>query len=110
MYHDLFDRLALNEGEAFSSAVSMDSNNAAVLSYVVVRLTGDDVTFTLQESSDLENWRDRTGTGASSVAVAPCYTLADTASGIAAQFLRVHVQLAPDALAVISAGINIASL
>lgn len=113
MYQQLFTRLALtgNGASEVSQPVSMQGANAAQLDVVVISLAGTTptVTLQLQESSDLENWKDK---GSSSGALsATGYTLVAAVTSIAAGYVRVKVTLAGTSpIGVVSVGVNTAAL
>lgn len=104
----LFERLALSGSilSEVSQAVSMDGANAAQVDFVVVSLSGTTPTVTgqLQESNDLENWRDKGGTTALS---AVGYSLGTAVTGIAAAYVRLKFTAGGTTpIAVVSAGLS----
>jgi hypothetical protein len=108
MRSTLFERLALATSSLsdVSQAVTMDNANAAQFDVVVFALSGSSpqVSVQLQESNDLENWRDK---GSATVISAVGYTLAAAVTGIATAFVRVKVTLSGTTpISVVSIGIN----
>lgn len=113
MYQQLFTRLALTGSgtSEVSQPVSMQGANAAQIDVVILSLAGTTptVTLQLQESSDLENWKDK---GSSSGALnATGYTLVAAVTAISAGYVRVKATMAGTSpIGVISVGLNTASL
>ena len=114
MYQLLFTRLALNAtySTEYSQPVAMAGANATQFDFVILSVGGTPtVTITIQESNDLENWRDRTGTGSSDNSSAGGYKLSSAATGVAAGYVRAKVVLTGTTpIAVVSVGLNTASL
>lgn len=109
MYQQLFTRLALSGTtlSEVSQPVAMQGANAAQFDVVVISLSGTGtptVTCQLQESNDLENWKDK---GSTTAPTAVGYTLAAAQTGISSGYVRLKVTLSGTTpITVISAGIN----
>src|SRR5262245_24215434 len=119
MYTDLFDRLALTSpatpfiATEYSQPVSMNGDNAVQFNVVCFVQTATKVDVTVQESNDLQNWKDRTGTGATVSITVVGYTLsASTGAAVAAAYVRLKVVLTGGAagqVAIVTVGINSSS-
>jgi hypothetical protein len=103
----LFERLGLSTTlSEVSQAVSMDGANSAQVDIVVISLSGSGATVTvqLQESNDLENWKDK-GSGTAPTAVG--YTLAAAVTAISSAYVRVKATASGTTpIAVVSIGLN----
>lgn len=112
MYQQLFTRLALSVStpSEVSQPVSMQGANGAQFDVVVISLSGTSPTVTcqLQESNDLENWRDK---GWSTALTAVGYTLAAAQKDVSSGYLRLKITLSGTTpICVVSAGLNTAAL
>jgi hypothetical protein len=113
MYQTLFTRLALNStfSSEVSQPVSMQGANAAQVDGVLFSLAGTtpSVSLQLQESNDLENWRNK---GGSTDINTVSYSLGSSVGSINAAYIRLKVTLTGSSspTAVISAGVSIAAL
>jgi len=113
MYQQIWTRLALsgNNASEVSQPVSMQGANAAQLDVVVLSMAGTSpsVALVLQESSDLENWSNKT---TFSSVTATGYTLFAATTAISAGYIRVKATFTGSSspVAVLSAGINTAHL
>lgn len=112
MYQQLLTRLALSGStlSEVSQPVSMEGSNAVQLDMVVFAISGTTPSLScqLQESSDMENWRDK---GSATALTAVGYTLAAAVSGISSGYVRLKTTLTGTSpICVVSAGINTASL
>lgn len=112
MYHQLFTRLVLGGSvlSEVSQPVPMDGANAAQLDLVVFTMTGTSPSLScqLQESNDLENWRDK---GAASAHNAVGYAMPTAATAISSGYVRLRVTLTgTPPVCVLSAGVNTAAL
>lgn len=108
MRSNLFERLALASStlSEVSQAVTMDGANAAQVDVVVFSLSGTSpqVSIQLQESNDLENWRDR---GSATTISAVGYTLTAAVTAIATAYVRVKVTASGTSpVTVVSAGLS----
>jgi len=109
MYQQLFTRLGLTGSGTYevSQPVSMQGANAAQVDVVVISLAGTSptVTLQLQESNDLENWKDK---GSSSGALsATGYTLVAAVTAISSGYVRVKATAGGTSpVAVLSVGLN----
>ena len=104
----VFERLALSSGtlSEVSQAVTMDGANSAQVDVVIFSLTGTtpQVAVQLQESNDLENWRDK---GSVTNITLAGYTLLSAVTAIATAYVRVKMTLSGTIpVAVVSAGLN----
>ena len=109
MYQQLFTRLALTGAASFevSQPVSLQGANAVQYDIVVISLSGTGtptVTCQLQESNDLENWKDK---GSTTAPTAVGYTLAAAQTALASGYLRLKVTLSGTSpITVVSIGLN----
>lgn len=113
MYQQLFTRLALSGTtlSEVSQPISMQGANGAQLDVVVISMSGTSPVLTcqLQESNDLENWKDK-GT-ATPTLTAVGYTLFSAVTGISSGYVRLKVTLTGTSpICVASAGLNTAAL
>jgi hypothetical protein len=113
MHTHVFTQLGLvgNGASEFSQPIAMNGANAAQVESVVFVNVGvaATVTFTLQESDDLENWT--TKATLSNPPTDLGYYLQDKTTGISTAYIRLKAALTGTSPRVVfSAGINIAAL
>ena len=111
----LFSKLVLSSGGAnnlseVSQAVSMNGANAVIADIEVLSLSGTtpNIAVQLQESNDLENWRDK---GAATNANAVGYSVLPNVTAIASAYVRLKLTLTgASPIAVVAAGVNTANI
>lgn len=109
MYSQVFSRLHVSgSGSAeYSQAVQVGEANAAQMDLVVYAITGSSATLTiqLQESNDLENWKDK---GSASTATAIGYTLGSLTTSISSSYVRMKISITGTTpSSVVAAGISV---
>ena len=110
MYTKLYERLVIIDTTApeYSQAVSIEGFNAAFPEIVTFTFSGlTNVKVQLQESNDLENWRDK---GTVNTVSAIGYTSGTVVTACAAAYVRLKIYTTGTGTAILSAGLNLSAL
>lgn len=107
MYNRLYERLVIIDTTSpeYSQAVNMDGYNTVFPEIVVFTYSGlTNVKVQVQESNDLENWRDK---GTVNTMTAIGYTAGNVVTAFAATYARLKVYTTGTGTAILSAGVNL---
>jgi len=113
MYSKLADNLFVSNSTEQTPAVAMGDDNAVQVDWTVISYSGSgEITVTVQESNDLQNW-STVGTDSISAVSYNTFTSPDQTSPgqrVASAYVRLQITAASGATAVVAAGLNSASL